>query len=176
MTATLVEHACVDCKVADPQPPKPRPAPHGGPRSRRCATHWRVHRAAKRERAADTLRTKRYGITAAQYRELVAAQGGACACGRVHGTTRRNGSPIKRLATDHDHRRQAECVAAGRHDDTTCCELCVRGALGGLCNTEIVGRFTPEQLESLAAYMRRPTAQRLGWWPSLTATPAPRED
>jgi hypothetical protein len=152
------------------RPPAPRPLKARG----YCASHLREVQRAERERAADRRRGKHYGITRLEFAELLAAQGGGCACGKVHGATRRNGSPIRQPATDHDHGRQAACVAAGRHDADTCCKRCVRGALGLRCNREIVGRFTPEQLRNLADYIERPTAQRLGWWdvtPGLTRTP-----
>jgi hypothetical protein len=146
--------------AAELRPAVPRPLKARG----YCASHLREVEREQRERAADQRRGKRYGITKAEFAELLAAQGGGCACGRVHGVTRRNGSPIRLPAVDHDHAREAQCVTAGRHPEGVACKRCVRGALGGQCNREIVGRFTPDQLRRIADYMERSTAQRLGWW------------
>ena len=52
--ARIVLHACVDCRaLPEGECPKaPRPAPHGGPRSRRCTTHQRAQDRATPARAA----------------------------------------------------------------------------------------------------------------------------
>jgi Recombination endonuclease VII len=141
------------------RPPTPRPIKARG----YCASHLREVEQAERERTRDRLRAKRYGITGQQFGELVDAQGGGCACGLTHSASRNHQGKLT-LHTDHDHEREAKCVAAGRHPEGVACPLCVRGALGARCNREIVGRFTPQQLRNLAAYMERPTAERLGWW------------
>lgn len=160
-----------DGTIADQyRPPTPRPVTGGT--LKLCATHRREHTAARKTRARDQYRAKSYGLTPERWRELVAAQGGACACGLTHSKSRgTNGSQAKDaavLAVDHSHERQAECVAAGRHGPETACEHCVRGALGRRCNREIIGRFTSDQLRRLADYMDNPTAQRLGWWDDPT--------
>lgn len=73
----------------------------------------------------------RYGITAADYENLLVAQGGGCAiCGRTYSTTRR-------LSVDHDH-------ATGR----------VRGLLCQGCNVK-VGHFEGADFEAIAAYLAR---------------------
>lgn len=148
------------------RPPEPRPATGGT--LKLCATHRREHQRALKAGARDRYRTKQYGLTPERWRQLVAAQGGACACGLTHSKSRgTNGSQAKDaavLAVDHSHARQAECVAAGRHGPETACEHCVRGALGRQCNQVILGRFTSAQLRALADYQDNPTAQRLGWW------------
>lgn len=164
-------HPCVDCAALPPlvsddeydqapgvttaRPPRPRPTSGRPPR---CTTHRKELRAAQRERAADTQRTRRFGITRAQFEALVAVQGAACACGVDHASSRR------RPSVDHDHARQAQCIAAGRHGPETCCTWCVRGILGDQCNRVVIARYTPAQLRALADYQERPTAQRLGWW------------
>lgn len=139
------------------RPPVPRPVTGKG-RLLLCATHRREHTAALKDGAADRQRARRFGVTVERWRELIAAQGGGCACGLTHSQSK------KRLAADHDHAREAECVRLGRHPAGSACEHCVRGGLGDQCNRLVVGRFTSDQLRRLADYMDNPTAQRLGWW------------
>lgn len=134
------------------------PRPTSGSRPPLCSSHRREHTAALKTSAADRRRQDRYGITAQEFAELKDAQGGGCACGLLHEHSDRG------LATDHDHAREAECVRLGRHPAGQACKFCVRGAAGTQCNAVVLGRFTPTQLENLAAYMRHPTAERLGWW------------
>ena len=95
------EHLCVDCAAlpAGQRPRAPRPAPHGGPRSRRCASHWRAHRAGQRQRAAETRVRKVYGLGPGEYARLLAFQGGTCALPNC----RARGAGKRRLAVDHDH-------------------------------------------------------------------------
>ena len=94
---------CVDC-VAEGVTTK-RPAPHPGPR---CSTH---HRQVRRERG-DRAWAKRieatYGITADEYRAILAHQGGVCPlCRRAKGVARR-------LAVEHDHASgEVRAVACG---------------------------------------------------------------
>jgi hypothetical protein len=148
------------------RPPTPRPVTGKG-RLLLCATHRREHTAALKDGRADRQRARRFGVTVARWRELIAAQGGGCACGLPHSGSK------KRLAADHDHAREAECVRLGRHPAGSACEHCVRGGLGDQCNRLVVGRFTSAQLRNLADYMDTPTAQRLGWW---DADDAPADD
>lgn len=77
----------------------------------------------------------RYGITPAQYEELLAAQGGACAICRV--------VPNKRLHVDHDHRTGA-----------------VRGLLCSECNLGL-GKFrdSVEVLQSALSYLQVSSVQ-----------------
>jgi hypothetical protein len=176
-------HPCVNCAalpVAWPgaydepghragvhsRPPSPRPVA----RKRRCASHLREHEAHLREGRRDRLRETRYGITGKEFGELVIAQGGGCACGLTHAQSRNHQGKLA-LHADHDHEREAACVAAGRHPAGVACKHCVRGALGARCNREIVGRFTPDQLRRLADYIEHPTAQRIGWWDQDSNTP-----
>jgi hypothetical protein len=146
------------------RPAEPRPLKARG----YCASHLRDVQAEERQRGRDQRRAKNYGLTPERFAELVAAQGGACACGLTHARSRTRDSSAAgaamALAVDHDHDRQAECVRLGRHGPETACEHCVRGAAGRRCNREIIGRFTSDQLRNLADYMDTPTAKRIGWW------------
>lgn len=90
------------------------------------------------ERARDLRLRRLYNITAAQYDELLAFQGGHCAiCPRLPGKTR--------LAVDHDHK-------TGR----------TRGLLCWRCNGLIgKGDDDPDLMESAARYLRKPPAVEL---------------
>lgn len=161
-----LEHLPADGDPEKYRPATPRPVKARG----YCASHLREVVAAERERGRDQYRERNYGLTPARFRELVDAQDGTCACGSTHARSRTAKTAQLALAVDHHHGRQAECVAAGRHGPETCCEHCVRGALGRRCNTEIVGRFTADQLRNLADYMDHPTAELLGWWDETERT------
>src|SRR5690606_15632917 len=87
---------CVDCIAGGIT--TNRPSPHGGPRSPRCATHYRARKAAQKaaRQAAHVERT--YGITEEEYQALYEYQGGVCNICR-----RAKGKGARRLAVDHDH-------------------------------------------------------------------------
>ena len=147
-------HVCIDCRrlperLADlspgeeilygPEfrPARPRPAPHGGPRSRRCTTHHRARQAASRARAHATYVAKTYGLAPGEYDALLAFQGGACAiCQCATGKARR-------LAVDHDH-------------DTGE----VRGLLCTSCNRTVLSHGG-SVLRSAVAYLNSPPAARM---------------
>ena len=79
-----------------------------------------------------------YGITEAQYNELLERQGGGCAiCGR---TQEENGR-ARYLSVDHDHR----CCPGKKS-----CGKCVRGLLCLRCNNDM-GWFE-ELREEILAY------------------------
>ncbi|MFD1044363.1 endonuclease VII domain-containing protein [Kibdelosporangium lantanae] len=81
-----------------------------------------------------------YGITAGQYDELYALQGGVCAiCRRATGRG-------KRLAVDHDH-------ATGE----------VRGLLCKPCNRDVLGHLRDDvtALQRAITYLTDPPARRL---------------
>lgn len=133
-------HLCVDC-LALPEaerPPSPRPAPHGGPRSRRCATHQRAHRKAQKARAADARVVRVYGLAPGEYERLLEFQGGTCA---IPGCPARG--VTKRLAVDHDHETGE-----------------VRGLLCGPHNYELLGKFAGD-LQAGLDYLDNPPAARL---------------
>lgn len=118
---TPPERVCIDCSNGDgPLPPKHRPAPYGGPRSARCATHNREFRKAQKD-ASHARRVKSvYTMDIAEYDRLKEYQNGKCAiCQRATGQT-------KRLAVDHDH-----TCCSGK----TSCGECIRGLLCGPCNS-----------------------------------------
>lgn len=85
-----------------------------------------------------------YTLTAAEYDEIYAAQGGRCAiCRRATGARRR-------LAVDHDH----SCC-----NGPTSCGRCVRGLLCKSCNKSLgFYRDDPEAFRRAADYLER--------WPS----------
>lgn len=124
---------CKDCP-----PEKKRPAPHPGPR---CSTHHREVTKTRRERAHGKHIEATYGITAEQYRELYAHQGGVCAiCQRAKGTGRR------KLAVDHNH-------LTGE----------VRGLLCQPCNRDVLGhlRDDVEALNRAINYLLFPPAREV---------------
>lgn len=132
---------CVDCAALPvvEQPKVPRPATFGGPRSRRCASHQRVHLKAQRARAAEKRVQTVYGLAPGEYERLYAFQGRKCAipnC-RARGTGRR------RLAVDHDHDTGA-----------------VRGLLCKSHNYDLLGRFVGD-LQDALDYLASPPAERM---------------
>jgi hypothetical protein len=91
----------------------------------------------------DKNRLANYGMTWAQYQEMLALQGGGCAvCGGQCSTGRL-------LAVDHDH---SCCPGYARS-----CGRCVRGLLCAACNQGI-GKFSdqPDRLRAAADYLERP--------------------
>lgn len=133
------QHECVDCAALPPddRPQRPRPAVHGGPRSRRCTTHHRAHRGATRSRRHDSYVGKTYGLAPGEYEQLLAFQGGTCAI---------PGCPAKgkarRLAVDHDH-------ITGEP----------RGLLCAPHNYELLGKFAGD-LQAGLDYLDHPPMQR----------------
>jgi hypothetical protein len=121
-----------------------RAAPHPGPR---CYSHHVQRKRAVRLSNHGRRVKNVYSITAEQYAELLASQGGRCAiCRRATGAR-------KRLAVDHDH----SCCAG-----PTSCGSCVRGLLCGPCN-DVLAHFRddPGAGDRLAGYLRA--------WPSRQA-------
>lgn len=116
-----------------------RPTPFGGPRSPLCATHHRARREAQKAASHASMVARVYGLTAAQYAALKAAQGGRCAlCRRATGATRN-------LSVDHDH-------ATGL----------VRGLLCRPCN-DLLGHARDEIafFERGIEYLKNPPARAL---------------
>lgn len=130
----MAEPICIDCKAEGIQ--TRRPAPHPG---KRCATH---HRLMKRKRSEGSWARRieaTYGITAEEYAEVTAFQGGVCACCQVARGV------AKRLSVDHSHK-----------------DGCYRGNLCGSCNVAIGrGRDDPEYFRRIADYLENPPAQQV---------------
>lgn len=141
----MTDHNCIDCAALpeSERPKKPRPTPHGGPRSLRCVTHYRAHRRGQKARNRATYVAKTYGLSAEEYAELWEFQGERCVCGR---------RPTRAPDVDHDHACCSGPVSCGR---------CVRGLLCRSCNREIVGRYSAGQLRALADYIEYPNMARL---------------
>lgn len=141
------EVTCKDCLAEGVT--RPRPTPHGGPRSPLCVTHHRARRRRDRDRSHELRTLSTYGLTGAQYQALYAAQGGRCyICQWATGAT-------KRLAVDHDHSRDG-CD----HPPQTGCLRCVRALLCGPCN-QVIGRLGPAALRRAITVLTDPPAQRL---------------
>jgi hypothetical protein len=173
------EHACVTCRALPELPPgvllppkarrikygyrpvKPLPAPHGGPRSRRCDEHERAHKRAARKRASDRNSRKRSGLDEETRQEVLALQGGRCPCGAAAKGRRLN------LNADHNH----ELAREHDHADDVACEDCFEGFTCHHCNREVIGYLSwsgnrgrdevATALENLAAYLRDPPMARL---------------
>lgn len=98
----------------------------------------KAYYTANRDRVRNTAFQAKFGISLAQYHELLEAQGGACAiCGRPE-SAERNGK-VRWLAIDHCHNTNK-----------------VRGLLCGSCNPMIgYARDNIEVLEKAVAYLKR---------------------
>lgn len=123
---------CKDCNSTT------RALKYPGPR---CATCWRAVSAERKDAAHGSYVERTYGIAAAEYDLLYAAQGGRCAiCRRATGKARR-------LAVDHDHKTGE-----------------VRGLLCKPCNRYGIGMFARDNAELLdraADYLRNPPARKV---------------
>lgn len=125
---------CIDCRAEGITTRRPAPFP-----GKRCATHNREVKRKRSERAWAKRIEETYGITADDYAEILAFQGGVCAICRVARGV------VKRMAVEHDH-------ATGF----------TRGICCGSCNALIArGRDDPEFFERAAEYLRNPPAQQV---------------
>jgi hypothetical protein len=123
---------CIDC-IAEGVTTY-RPAPYGGPRSRRCTTHNRAWLKRNKDRAHARHIEANFGITADEYWALHQAQGGKCWICRI--ATGR----ARKLAVDHDHRSSV-----------------VRGLLCSPCNV-MIGRLGPDAFVRVLEYLYNPPA------------------
>lgn len=121
-------------------------------------TQCKELKAKKAERSAKA-HAKRvdkvYGITAEEYAEILAAQGGGCAiCPRKPGK--------KRLAVDHDHDYEAQLLREGV-EETLARRWSVRGLLCRNCNFHVVGglKNDPEAFRRGARYIESPPAHQI---------------
>lgn len=111
--------------------------------------HWAnrpkvVHPPAEiAEKARIKKLKERFGLTADQYDEMLAAQGGACAvCGRTEGQPHNQTGLPTRLVVDHDHQTGVN-----------------RGLLCRQCNLGIGNlKDSPALLRAAAAYLERHVA------------------
>lgn len=147
---TIPEHLCVDCRALPlaEQPSKPRPAPFGGLRSRRCDTHKRAFKARQRITSHTARGQRTYGLSAEDQAALWALQGWRCPCGR---------QPTRQPDHDHCH----DLAREHDHPDDQACRLCMRGYACRACNTYVLGRYTAAQLRALADYLDDPPMTRL---------------
>jgi len=166
------EHRCVRCRVlpvtqpgdyyrphhrigVHSRPPEPRPidkrSPAGNPH---CTSHWREVQEERRRARSSARRRNTHGISDNVHQLVLAEQGGGCACGEPF-------SPKYTPRTDHNH--QVARLACD-HPENVACPRCYRGALHDSCNV-LLGRFSAEQLENLAAYRRNPTTARIAAGP-----------
>lgn len=140
--ATFVR-TCRECGIQKVLAVDFYPTSAGGYRRncRACVMKGNTARSAKPD-AADKKRNAHlmglYGISSAQYEELLQSQGGVCAvCGKP---------PVRqRLSVDHDHR-----------------SMFIRGLLCNYCNLRIIGKHTDARLYKAAAdYLENPPAAKL---------------
>jgi hypothetical protein len=145
MDKRVAVHACVTCRAlpVDQQPKKPRLAPYGGPRSKRCKTHELERKRAKKIGSHTAYVTRIYGLTRQEQTELWEYQGRKCPCGR---------QPTRMPDTDHDHR----CCPG-----PTSCGKCVRMLACRSCNTYLMGRYTSAQLRAVADAMDDPPMMKM---------------
>lgn len=141
-------HVCIDCIVEPPA--TVRPAPYGGPRSRRCATHARSQKKGARQRAKEKRIERVYGISEEEYQAILAAQGGRCAvCQRANGRT-------KRLAVDHDHLHCGICAGP----QTCGAPEAIRCLACGPCNQQL-GVWNLPVLARAARVLTSPSAPEI---------------
>lgn len=144
---------CVDCWVRAEDstlPPREtrsasswRKAPHPGPR---CVSDHRAIVKTRKAKAAQSRDARVYGLAPGGHAALVRIQGGVCPiCLRANGKT-------KRLAVEHDHKRESEFRGG------------IRGAVCGPCNKDLLGhcRDSVEMLQRAIDYLLDPPANRLG--------------
>jgi hypothetical protein len=144
MDKRVAAHACVTCKAlpVDQQPKKPRPAPYGGPRSKRCKTHELERKRAKKTGARTAHVERQFGLSRQDQQDLWEYQGGRCACGK----------PMSKPHLDHDHNCCPESPTCGK---------CCRGYLCYDCNVILVGRYSETRLRAVADYIADPFMARL---------------
>lgn len=134
------QHECVDCAAlpVDDRPLKPRPAVHGGPRSRRCATHHKARKAAQKADRHENRVRGLYGLAPGEYAALLAFQGGKCAFPNCRATGK-----ARRLAVDHDHETGEP-----------------RGLVCAPHNFELLGKYAGD-LQDALDYLASPPLRRM---------------
>jgi hypothetical protein len=143
---------CKDC-VAENVSTLRRPAlrSDGSPQpGNRCVTHHRAWKRRNRDLAHGRRLESNFGMTSAQYADLLAAQGGKCfICQRATGAARR-------LAVDHDHRLAVE----HGHPSDRGCPRCWRAIVCGPCN-QVIGRLGVEALCRAIEVLTDPPARKV---------------
>lgn len=137
------DKVCKDCEAEGIR--TRRNAKYPGPR---CATHHRATKKRRRDYSHKQHVEETYNITYEQYWEIVKAQGGKCyICQRATGAR-------KKLSVDHDH----SCCPG-----PTSCGKCVRGALCGSCNRNVLGhlRDDPAAFRRAIDYLTNPPARSI---------------
>lgn len=116
----------------------------------RCETHHRIVVKARKQRAHASHIQRSYGLSAADYAALYAAQSGRCfVCQRSTGAARR-------LAVDHDHD-----LGCGHPPDMGC-RKCVRCLACKTCNRVLLGRYSSEALaRALVVLSDNPPARKV---------------
>lgn len=143
----MPEPHCIDCAAEGIK--RSRSAPYGGPRTPRCATHWKALVRQRKSNAHSRRIEKGFGITSDQYWKIYEAQGGTCAiCQRATGKA-------KRLAVDHEHHREG-C----EHPPEQGCPKCVRALLCSPCNVAI-GRLGIAALYRAIEVLVNPPARKV---------------
>lgn len=136
---------CKDCLAEGIT--RPRPTPHGGPRSPLCVTHHRARKRQRKDRAHELRTEANYGLSREDYWALYEFQGGRCfICQRATGK-------VKRLAVDHDHYHEG-C----QHAPDVGCRNCVRALLCGPCN-QLLGRYNATALVRAVTVLTDPPAK-----------------
>lgn len=116
----------------------------------RCFRCQKIAERKQRQSSHERHINLTYGITGAEYKQLLGYQAGKCAiCCRATGRSRR-------LAVDHDH----SCKEG--HPPKYGCPECVRGLLCYLCN-DYIGKMhdDPKVGERMARYLREPPWSKL---------------
>lgn len=144
----MAERVCIDCVTLGVK--TKRPAPYGGPRSARCATHYRALKKRRSARAHELHVEKNFGITAAERAAILESQDGVCfVCRRARDDRK------KRLAIDHDHDR------CDNHPPEIGCRNCIRCLACTVCNRVLLGRYDVQALERAIIVLTDPPAQKI---------------
>lgn len=144
----MAERQCVDCLESGVT--TKRPAPYGGPRSARCATHYRALKKRRSKRAHELHVEKAFGITADERQAILDSQNGVCFVCR-----RARDDRTKRLAVDHDHHRCDD------HEPDVGCRNCVRCLACTTCNNVVLARYDVVALQRAIEVLTDPPAQKI---------------
>ncbi|APD19224.1 HNH endonuclease [Mycobacterium phage Mitti] len=148
----VAEVVCKDC-IAEGITTVRKPAldAEGNPvPGKRCVTHWRAVRKARRQRAHERHVERQFSLSPEQYQALYEAQGGRCfICQHATGKS-------KKLAVDHEHNRPG-CD----HAPDVGCPECVRCLACTTCNRIVLGRYSVQALARAIVALVNPPARRV---------------